>query len=421
MSSTPPSQTPSAQPAGEPAVETVRGGFQSRLVSILGIVGLVVVIAVAGLLLLDAIAGTTGDTGFAIGLTLASLPVLPLVAAFVWLDRFEPEPPFHLVLLFLWGATVAALAAAVLNELGSDLLNAAISGAGTAEAAVFVAPWVEELAKGSVILAIALFKRHEFNGVVDGLVAAGMVGIGFAFSENVLYFGRAFLTASTEHGTEAGVVAVGLTFVIRGVLSPFAHPLFTAAIGVGLGIAVGTRLPWLRIAAPLGGFALAVSLHTLWNASAVSGLVGFFAGYVLLMLPLLTGAIALGLWSRRLEGQLIARRLPGYVADGWLPPYDVPMLSSMHGRRLALAWIRSVAGGQGVRNLRAYQHVTTELAFLRDRVSRGFTVPDAEQRERTLLDELYRLRATLPEPPGGSWEPPFTMPALRAQTDTGDD
>jgi RsiW-degrading membrane proteinase PrsW (M82 family) len=421
MSSTPPSWTSSAQPAGEPAVEAVRRSYANRLVSILGIVGLVLVIVVAGLLLLSAIAGSTGDTGFAVGLALASLPVLPLVAAFVWLDRFEPEPPLHLVVLFLWGATVAAFAAAVLNQLGSDVLSQALSGAGTAEAAIFIAPWVEELAKGSVILVIATFKRHEFNGVVDGLVAAGMVGIGFAFSENVLYFGRAFLTASTEHGPEAGVVAAGVTFVIRGVLSPFAHPLFTAATGIGLGIAVGTRLPWLRIAAPIGGFLVAVLLHSLWNASAVAGLIGFLTGYVLLMLPLLIGAIALATWSRRLEGHLIARQLPAYVADGWLPAYDVPMLASMHQRRLALAWIKSVAGGQGVRNLRAYQHVATELAFLRDRVARGFTIDDAAQRERGLLDDLYRLRGTLPNPPGGSWEPPFTMPLMQHRQDTGDD
>jgi RsiW-degrading membrane proteinase PrsW (M82 family) len=415
------SSPPSAQPAGDTAGAAVQGNYGNRLLSILGIVGLVLVIVVAGLLLLSAIAGSTGDTGFAVGLALASLPVLPLVAAFVWLDRFEPEPPLHLVVLFLWGATVAALAAAVLNQLGSSVLSQALSGAGTAEAAIFVAPWVEEAAKGSVILAIAMLKRHEFNGVVDGLVAAGMVGIGFAFSENVLYFGRAFLSASAEYGTEAGVVAAGVTFVIRGVLSPFAHPLFTAATGIGLGIAAGTRLPWLRIAAPVGGFLLAVLLHSLWNASAVSGLVGFFAGYVLLMLPLLMGAIALAVWSRRLEGRLIARQLPAYVADGWLPEYDVPMLSSMHLRRLALAWIRSVAGSQGARALRAYQHTATELAFLRDRVARGFTMPDAAHREQQLLDKLYRLRATLPSPPGGSWEPPFTMPLLHHHRDESDD
>jgi len=421
MNSTPPSSIPSTQPEGDPVTEAARRTFASRLVRVLATVGLVLVIALAGMLLLVAIAGSTGDTGFVVGLVLASLPVLPLVAAFVWLDRFEPEPPVHLVVLFLWGATVAALAAALLNQLGSAVLSQALSGAGTAQAAVFIAPWVEEAAKGSVILAIAMLRRQEFNGVLDGIVAAGMVGIGFAFSENILYFGRAFLTASDQHGPEAGIVAVGITFVIRGVLSPFAHPLFTAATGIGFGVAVGARARWLRVAAPIGGFLVAVLLHSLWNASAVSGLVGFVAGYVLLMIPLLICAVCLALWSRRLEGWLIARQLPAYVADGWLPAYDVPMLASIHIRRLALAWIRSVGGSQAARTLRAYQHVATELAFLRDRVSRGFPVPDAAQREQALLDELHRLRTMLPEPPGGSWEPPFTMPAGPAYLDRGDD
>src|SRR5205809_319359 len=79
-----------------------------------------------------------------------------------------------------------------------------------------------------------LFRRREFDGVVDGIVLAGLSGLGFAFTENVLYFGRAFL-AGQEQSLTTGFFAVGFTFVLRGVLSPFAHPLFTAMTGIGLG------------------------------------------------------------------------------------------------------------------------------------------------------------------------------------------
>ena len=36
---------------------------------------------------------------------------------------------------------------------------------------------------------------RPFDGVVDGIVYAGMAGIGFAFVENILYLGRSFLEA----------------------------------------------------------------------------------------------------------------------------------------------------------------------------------------------------------------------------------
>jgi len=375
---------------------------------VLGLVGLLVVIAVAGLLLLAVIVGETGDAGFGVGLVLASLPVLPLVMAYVWLDRFEPEPPGQLVLLFLSGATVAALAAAILNGIGADLLAPASAQDRVARAAVFVAPWVEEAAKGLLVLAVALWGRREFNGIVDGMVAAGMVGIGFAFSENILYFGRAFLTTAAGQGTEAGLLAATVAFVVRGVLAPFAHPLFTTAIGIGLGIAVHSRRWTVRVLAPTVGYLAAVAMHTAWNRYALTGLGGFVAGYLLLLVPLLAGMIVIAASSRRTEGRLIARHLPEYAANGWLPAYDIPMLASMRHRRRAVAWMRSVAGAPAGRALHRYQLAATELAFLRDQRLKGFVAPDAEHREQVLLADLGRERAAIPDPPSGSWEPPFT-------------
>ena len=58
------------------------------------------------------------------------------------------------------------------------------------------APLFEEAAKGAFVLGIMLFLRKEFDGVIDGVVYAGFVAAGFAFTENIYYFGRAF----AEHG-----------------------------------------------------------------------------------------------------------------------------------------------------------------------------------------------------------------------------
>ena len=36
------------------------------------------------------------------------------------------------------------------------------------------------------------WRRAELDGVLDGIVYAGMVGIGFAFTENILYLAAAY-------------------------------------------------------------------------------------------------------------------------------------------------------------------------------------------------------------------------------------
>ena len=94
------------------------------------------------------------------------------------------------------------------------------------------APVVEEGAKGLVLFGLFWLNRHEFNGVVDGVVYAGLVGLGFAMTENVLYYGRG--------AAEEGVVGAVGTFIARGLLSPFAHPIFTAMMIFGLGFALIT-------------------------------------------------------------------------------------------------------------------------------------------------------------------------------------
>ncbi len=121
------------------------------------------------------------------------------------------------------GATVSVIVAGTINS----IVAVAVS---EAAAAVVSAPVVEELMKGLGIY-MAL-RRREIDGVSDGLVYAGWVGLGFAAVENVQYF----LVASDD-GTLAA------TFVVRGLLTPFAHPLFTAWIGLAIGLAVGRSRP----------------------------------------------------------------------------------------------------------------------------------------------------------------------------------
>src|SRR5680860_248922 len=242
-----------------------------------------------GLASLLAIGTATGPVGFVVGLALAALPVFVVVAAFLWLDRYEAEPTSLLLFAFGWGAAVATLVALVLNSASVVALQNA--GGDVDLASVVVAPVVEESVKGLGVLAVFLARRREFDGVVDGIVYAGMVGIGFAFVENVLYLGRAF--------GETGGEGVATVFVLRGVFAPFAHSMFTMAIGVGLGIAANRKSGGAVVLAPLAGWVVAVVVHGAWNLSAVSGLQGFVAGYLFLQLPFFAVAVALAVMARR--------------------------------------------------------------------------------------------------------------------------
>lgn len=355
---------------------------------------LVVLMTLSGLLVLATVTSSTGLVGFLIGLCLALLPLPVVLGALRWLDRYEPEPRGLLLFAFFWGATVAALAAAVINT-ASAVAIARTGGesAGMASTAVLVAPWVEEAAKGLAVLLVLWFRRAEFDGVVDGIVLAGLAGVGFAFTENILYFGRAFLAGGEELGATGGFFAVGFTFVMRGVFSPFAHPLFTAMTGIGLGLAAHTTSRRVRVLAPLGGYLLAVLLHATWNWSSLAGLSGFLTGYVAIMVPAFAATVAVAAWSRRREGATVSRRLPAYVEAGWLDAADVPMLASLPRRRQAVQWVRDRRGPGSALALRDFQQAATELAFLRDRLERGQEVADFPMRERELLALVSRARA----------------------------
>jgi len=369
-------------PPGLPSGHPLPRPRRPQILSALLVAGLVVFVAGTGLLSLLAITTETGVLGLFSGALLAAIPVFPVVATYLWLDRYEAEPNSMLALAFAWGAGVATFGALVINTASLQAIQNA--GGDLQTAAVFVAPVVEETMKGLAILVILVIRRREFDGIVDGIVYAGMAGIGFAYVENVLYLGRTL----AEDGS-GGTIAV---FILRCIVSPFAHPLFTAAIGVGIGIAVRTRNPAVRLLAPVAGWCVAVFVHGLWNASASSGLAGFLSAYVVLQVPVFLAFLALALFARRREGQLIGRHLAIYGSTGWLTQSEVGMLASLPARRDARAWARRVGGSAAGRAMRDFQELASELAFLRERMARGTAPPDAQQEELAILGAMAQQR-----------------------------
>jgi RsiW-degrading membrane proteinase PrsW (M82 family) len=247
-----------------------------------------------------------------VAVILAVLPVPIHITLIHWLDRMEPEPPKLVIGAFLWGATIATVASALCNDLGSLIAGAFLNDNSAAKTLITTrfGPIVEETAKGIALLALFRIKREEFDDIVDGIVYAAMVGLGFAMSENVLYYGREF----SSHGAE------GLAFVfgMRGVISPYAHPLFTSMTGIGLGIAAQTRKTWVKWLAPLLGFGGAVLLHALWNTGSTAGLPGFALIYVFVMVPVLVLVLVLLARSIRREARILREQLAPDLREGRL-------------------------------------------------------------------------------------------------------
>jgi RsiW-degrading membrane proteinase PrsW (M82 family) len=346
-----------------------------------------IVVALCGLLLFGLATAKVGVLAVVIGVVAALVPVGLVVAAFLWIDRWEPEPAKMLLLAFVWGACIATVTALLINstaEAVGDLLLG--SGNGNKLSALVSAPLVEEAAKGAFVLIVLWRRREEFDGVVDGIVYAGLVATGFAFTENVLYFGRAFAI----HGLVGDGGGVETVFLMRGVLAPFSHPVFTAMTGIAVGLAVQRRKAAQWTLLPFIGYLGAVGLHSLWNASAGFGYLPTFYGVI--MVPLFGGMIALVLWQRRREQRVISAALPGFASAGWIAPSEVPLLASHAGRRGWSAAVRRQAGEAAADAVRDYQHAVTELAFSQDRMCPGEVGANTGWWHHEALDTLLAAR-----------------------------
>ena len=345
----------------------------------------------------------------AVGVVLAALPVGPVIASFLWLDRYEPEPVRLLVTAFFWGAVVATAAALVLQSIDQIVL-------GTPDdlSASIVAPITEEGAKGLFVLMLLWFRRRVIDGVLDGIVYAGLVGVGFAFTENILYLAGAYM--GSEGSGPGGLGSATGLFVVRGIFSPFAHPLFTAFIGLGVGFAVVAKQRKWRFLAPLIGYVAAVTAHATWNASAFFGGGGTFVlTYVFAMVPAFLLLVGFAVWARQREARMLTRSLSDVAARGLIGAYEVPWLVRLSARRASRRYARGYGGPVAEKVMREYQQQAIELAFLHDRYLRGNAPADFTERGSAMVQRLHGLRPYVqyPQPPAERVPGPAPSEAAR--------
>jgi protease PrsW len=236
-----------------------------------------------------------------------------LFAIFIfWLDRYEKEPKLLLGAVFFWGAVIAAGGAFVLNTLfGAGIYIFTESETLTNfTTASIIAPFVEEILKGLAVLLVFVIFRTEFDSVLDGIIYAAIVALGFAATENTYYI---YQMGYLEDGWPG---LFSLVFIRVGLVG-WQHPFYTAFTGIGLAYARLSKGSFYKLIYPALGLSLAMLTHAFHNtvahlfdesASWIVGTLFDWSGWLLMFLFIL--------WMIRRERAYLVHHLAEEVDQG---------------------------------------------------------------------------------------------------------
>ncbi|MBF4549565.1 MULTISPECIES: PrsW family intramembrane metalloprotease [unclassified Pseudoclavibacter] len=332
-------------------------------------------------------------------LTMAIPALVPLglvLTAVWWLDRWEPEPRILLAFGLFWGAGASVVGTLVTGGMMLDVARSylATEGAVSKFSVLIQSPISEESIKAVGLFLILIFARRHFDSPLDGFSYAAVIGAGFAFTENIIYFSQAAESAS----------GFASTFIVRGILSPFAHALFTGITGMAIGWGA-RRGGWRRpILMGLGGLVIAILAHAFWNGGSLlilpllgvdpSNQFGWLIFYLVVQLPifLLLAWFLVKLHDR--DRLIIVDRLGEYADAGWFTTSEVAMIGDWSAREQAFAWAKSVSP-EADRAMRGFVQDASRLAFAREHARVNKRDPNRRVVEKRMLDRVKEHRSQL--------------------------
>ena len=334
------------------------------------------------------------------------------VVVFLAADRFRPQRWIVWFLSLGWGASVATYLSYYANSWAAQQM--AVTGdfdpATSARAAVFVAPFVEEAAKATVLFWLAILARYRFVSKVSLIVMGGLSGAGFAFTENIIYYARAIVYASQTIEVGDADAAIAQIVWLRGFWTAFGHPLFTMMTAIGVAVALRTHSKVVRVLAPLAGYGTAALLHMVFNSQATltSGDAQVMI-YFLVAVPMVFSAVVYVVRQGLKQGHLIRVRLTDYVQMGWLEPTD-PFVFSRQRSRWRSLLVALTRGWTALIATVSLQRAVTELAYLRDAEVKGVVDATAALRAKELIERVGELRTVGISDPRGL---KLSLPRLR--------
>lgn len=233
----------------------------------------------------------SSDAWLAVGAsTLSAVVGLVFLA---WAARLKPTV-LSWVAAFGWGTGGALIFAGY----GNTVIDSAVAASNLGDDAVDVVtsvvtgPLVEETGKGIGVLALILAARKLLTRPAQGGVLGALVGLGFAWGEDVGYYVSAL---------EDGMSGLWESFLARALLGAYGHAIFTGVFGYALAWAVlRARNVLASLLTVVGGFVGALALHAQANG------VGFLAPedswnltYGVIEIPVLVVSVALLVWGLR--------------------------------------------------------------------------------------------------------------------------
>ncbi|MDQ3317698.1 MAG: PrsW family intramembrane metalloprotease [Actinomycetota bacterium] len=300
------------------------------------------------------------------------------------IDLYEREQFRYVVPVFIWGLTVAVVISLVFNTVGAVALGAVVDAeAVDVLTAVFVAPVVEECAKGLALLiafvvaSLVSLRRGgiEFSGVMDGIVYGSAVGFGFSIVEDVIYYAQTY----SEFGNQ--------TFVVRRLFGGFGHAAFTSLTGIGIGLIPWVRSGALKVLLPIVGLTAAILMHACFNLSAT--LFGPLA-YVFLFLVLVMYAVLIVLWLW-VERRTIREELRDEVAAGTISAHEYAILPTYFPRTFYYLGLLTAGRIGEYRRAKKVHEAAVNLAFIK-RVGREPYAAPQHRKAELLRRRIAELR-----------------------------
>jgi RsiW-degrading membrane proteinase PrsW (M82 family) len=257
----------------------------------------------------------------------AILPALALALLVRWMDRYEREPLWIVLLAFLGGMIGSAVFSLVVGLPAQWFLSFHLGKETSAIlSTIFSAPLIEEIGKLAIVLGIG--RTRAFDGPVDGIVYGAVVGLGFGATENILYF---------LNSLRGGVIVFVVTLIIRTCYTLLLHMLCTATSGLALGLAWMGEQSYLRRHLIVGaGLLAAMGMHFLGNILAVQSKL---QGIPALLLVNMTGCffflgILFLIFQLELlkEAEILQEELQEEVTLGILSPEGMTLLTTYRER-----------------------------------------------------------------------------------------
>lgn len=267
-----------------------------------------------------------------------------IFAAFVyWLDRYEKEPKALLGAAFFWGMVIAAGGAFIINTafgVGIYIFTGS-EGAADVGTTSIIAPIVEETLKGMAVAIVFFVFYKEFDSILDGIIYGGIVGLGFAATENTLYIYR-------NGYLDGGWGGLFLLAFVRVILVGWMHAFFTAFTGIGFAISRINKNTLIKFIAPLIGLGAAMSIHAFHNT--FGGLIGGLGGLAAGTFVDWTGwALMFGfiIWMIVNERNIVKKQLAEEVFAG--------LISQAQYQKALSPWNMTISGFSGRSTARFYQ------------------------------------------------------------------